>query len=43
MVVLMLIERVLTARIWYPGDSYTATILCAFNNVETCFEHGESF
>lgn len=31
------------ARIWCPGDSYTATILCTFNSVQTCFYPGESF
>ena len=44
MVALMLEERgMLIARVWFPGDSYTATILCTFNSVETCFERGESF
>jgi len=42
--VLMLEERgLLIARVWYPGDSFTATCLCSFNAVETCFDVGEPF
>lgn len=44
MVVLLLEEReMLIARIWYPGDSYTATVRCSFNAIETCFSAGEPF
>jgi hypothetical protein len=30
-------------RIWYPGDSYTCTVIGSYDQIETCFNRNEPF